>query len=328
MSQWQLWLLGTIGVLAIVDLLIHLGYSLFAMRRFENRPAFFVQSPPEDGPLAEPLSIRTKDGLTLSGGAYFPAETPPRGVIVFAPETDGRYETSMNYAGALVDAGFVVIAFSFRNSGESETLSTYQATHWITQYEADDLQAVLDFVQSQPQFEGLPLGLVGISRGAGTALAVGAAHPRVQAIWAQGAYSTHSLALHYSVERIVQFVGSWGRFIPRWHIRTTLWFTFRLAEAKFGAKFIYLESLLHKWKGRPVKFVSGARDSYVPSLISQRLCQLSGHSPDQACWIVPKAKHNMERVAAPHDYDERIVQFFDQMTEPHYASPVHTASAR
>jgi hypothetical protein len=63
-------------------------------------------------------------------------------------------------------------------------------------------------------------------------------------------------------------------------------------------------------------FLSGARDTYVPCHMSQLLCQMTGHAPDTAHWNVPGAKHNQERMAAPREFDERIVQFFDRMTVP------------
>ena len=312
LSNWPLWLAGAVVLLVLADLAVHLLYALLLVRRFQLPPEFKVQPAPVDGPPFEPLKIPTTDGLFLAGGAYYPHDGHPIGVVVFCPETGGRFDTAENYLTSLIDAGFAVVSFSFRNQAPSDTLPGYRATHWVSNYEVTDVHAVLDFVGSQPQFAGLPVGLAGVSRGAGAALAAGATRPEVKGVWAQGAFSTQALSLHYSMTRIRPLVGDWGHFIPVWHIATTLWFVQRIAETQLHARLIRMEKYLPLWKGRSARFVCGSRDTYVPSVLAQQLCQKSGHAPDEDCWVVQGAKHNQERNAGPREYDSRLIRFFQQ----------------
>jgi pimeloyl-ACP methyl ester carboxylesterase len=316
MNLWQLLLLVACA-LFLGNLAVHLVYALVALRRFENRPLFEVSPAPADAPVPEPLSIPTSHGLVLRGGAYYPRDGYPRGVVIFCPETAGSFTTAMNYCQALTEAGFVVVAFSFRNQEPSDSLASYHATQWLTYHEIADVNAVINFVESQTQFAGLPIGLCGVSRGACAALACGAGRPEIHSIWAQGPFSTLRLTLHHSLNFMRTVVGRWVRFLPVWHVRTTIWIMLRMSEWRNGGTFVTLETLLPRWKGRNVMFVSGARDTYVPYQQTQQLCRLTGHTPEDSHWVVPHAKHNMERAAAPMEFDERIVSFFQTMLADH-----------
>ncbi|WP_437229936.1 alpha/beta hydrolase [Planctomicrobium sp. SH661] len=308
--------ISAIGLLLLADLIVHAVYSIAALHRFETMPALRVAPPPENTPSMEPIQFPTTNGLQLAGGVYFPEDGQPQGVVLFCPENGGTFDTAMNYAQPLVDAGFAVVAFSFRNQSPSDSLPGYRSNYWVTKYEVEDVHAALDFIQSQPQFDGLPIALMGVSRGAGAALAAGAVRPEVSQIWTQGSFSTQGLAMLHAMKFLQTMVGKWGQLIPRWHVRITIWFMLRLNEIRNRCQLVNLESLLPLWRDREVMFVSGARDTYVPAVLTKELCRLSGHSPETSHWVVPHAKHNLERPAAPREFDERIVHFFERVAAP------------
>jgi len=313
MAHWQLTLLGIGCLMIALDFLIHVVYAFVALGRFEDRPPFQVTPPPETGPAPEPVTFPTSNQLQLRGGVYYPPDGNPLAVVIFCPETDARFQTALNYTPALLDAGFAVFSFDFRNQGSSDSQHSYRATHWLTEFEVTDVQAAINFIQVQPQFEGLPIGLFGVSRGGCAVLAAGAVRPEVQCVLAQGPFSTRLLSLHYSLKWLGFFFGKWDRLIPEWHVRLTLRLTLLMAYYRNGGRFVRLEALLPKLENRKLLIISGGRDSYVPEYIPKRLCQLTGHSPEDAHWVVPGAKHNMERQAAPQEFDEKVVQFFAQM---------------
>lgn len=327
MDHWLLALLIGCGLIVTLDLLIHWIYAQIALKRFETPPPFQVIPPPENGPVADPVVFPTTNGLRLHGGVYFPADGHPRGVVVFCPETEAVSQTAMNYTPALLEAGFAVFSFDFRNEGGSDVLPTYKSMHWLTEYELEDVQAALDFVQSQPQFEGLPIGLFGVSRGGAAALAAAATRPEVRFVLAQGPFTTHQLALYYTVKWLGSAVGKWRRLIPEWHLRATLWLTFRLSEIRNGCRFVRLEALLPRLKNCHVLIISGGRDSYVPQEIARRICELAGHSQEESHWVVRHAKHNLERQESPVEFDARVAQFFEGMApvgerHPEYSDSV------
>jgi uncharacterized protein len=313
MADWLFILLLLCCSVLLLDLLIHLAYAAVALKRFEDAPPFHVIPPPAAGPEPESIVLTTADGLQLHGGVYYPPDGEPQGMILFCPETHAGFQTALNYTPALIEAGFAVVSFDFRNQGSSETLPGYRDTHWLTEYEVTDVQAALDFIQSQPQFDGLPIGIFGVSRGGAAALAVAALRPEVRCVLAQGPFSTHQLAMHYSMKWLGAVVGRWQRFIPQWHVRVTLWFMLRMAQYRNRCRFVRLEPLLPQLADRDMLIISGGRDSYVPEAVPRRICELTGHSPKAAHWVVRTAKHNLERHASPGEFDANVVRFFGQM---------------
>jgi BAAT / Acyl-CoA thioester hydrolase C terminal. len=306
-------ILFVVGILAITDFVIHVVIARIALHRFETSPRFGVMPPPADGPVPEPIQIATTDQLTLEGGIYFPDSEQPRGVVVFCPEMGGRFDTAMNYAPALLDAGFAVVSFSFRNQEPSQSLKTYRSGYWVSNYEVRDVLAAIHYVESHPEFYGLPIGLMGVSRGAGAALSAASLHPEITQVWAQGAFSNSLVVLHHATKFLRTHFGKWIRFIPQWHIELTLWFMQRMAELRNGCRMVDLERLLPSLRGRRILFVSGERDNYVPTSIPDSLHQLAGCDGKSTRWIVPRAGHNMERTVATEEFDERLVGFFEQM---------------
>lgn len=311
-SLLQIVLIGA-GFILLADLAIHLIYAIVALNRFESRPPFRVQPPGLHAPLPEPLSLLTQDRLRLQGGIYLPEDAPLQGVVIFCPETAGPAETATNYAQALLDSGFAVVSFNFRNQAPSESRPGYRSSFWLTENELRDVHAVLDVVHTQPQFQGLPVGLMGVSRGGAAALAAAADRCDVDAVWAQGAFSNHGLATHHVNYFIEAVVGRWGRFIPRWHVAVTIECMLQIAQWRYGARFIRLENALPQLCGRPVQFVSGKKDMYVPPRLTRQLQALIGDAKQPACWEVAGAKHNTERLVARDEYDQRIVEFFQQI---------------
>ncbi|WP_437185650.1 alpha/beta hydrolase [Planctomicrobium sp. SH668] len=298
------------GILLFAEFLIHLTFAKLSVKWFALKPKLRVLPPLSDFPSCEPVRFQTIDGLTLAGGIYLPEDGQSRGVVVFCPESGGSFETAANYTAPLVKAGFAVFSFSFRNESPSDSMPGYQSNYWLTQYEVDDVHAALDFIKSQPQFENLPISLMGVSRGAGAALATGAVRNEVQQIWTQGAFSADKLAFHHARKFINLGLGSIGSYIPAWHVRVTMWLMFRMIEWRNRCRVVRLESLLPRWRGRRVMFVSGSRDTHVPSAIVDSLCVLTKNKKSESRWVVPQAKHNMERVTSPVEFDKRIVDFF------------------
>jgi len=321
MNSWLVLLLGVACLLGLADLIVHVAYSFAALHRFETLPTLRVLPAPSNAPQPEEIRFPTTNGLHLRGGVYFPEDGHPRGVIVYCPETGGGFDTAMNYTAALVHAGFAVVSFSFRNQAPSDVLQGYHSNYWVSRYEVEDVHAALDFVEAQPQLRGLPVGLVGVSRGAGAALAAGAIRPEIMHIWTQGGFSSNGLAVYHAMKFLQTMVGPLSRLIPKWHVRVTIWFMLKLNEYRNRCRLIHLESFLPFWQGREAMFVSGARDTYVPTSLSTQLCQQAGHLTATSQWVVPQAKHNMERAIAQAQFDERIVQFFEDMVPRRGAVP-------
>lgn len=125
------------------------------------------------------------DGLTLKGWLI-----PARGsqkTVVFA---HGYGKNRLNndvpilpIAKHLVDRGYNVLMFDFRNSGESEGILTS-----VGQYEVRDLLGAIDYVWAQPGINQQII-IFGFSMGASTAIMAGSREPSVAAVIADSPFA-------------------------------------------------------------------------------------------------------------------------------------------
>ena len=72
------------------------------------------------------------------------------------------------------------------------------------------------------------------------------------------------------------------------------------------------EQVVGKIAPRPLLLIGGVEDQLVPSWMTQRLFA-AAHEP-KAIWLVPKAGHGGYAEAAPVEYPERLLKFFDVLT--------------
>ncbi len=307
MAWWML-IIGLLAGLLLANFVIQIGFIRGTLAIFDNSPYFRTQLLPPD-PDAERFETKTTDGVTIRGCLYRQTERPPRGLIVFCHEFGSNSWSAMLYSSALWKAGFHVLAFDFRNHGESDSLPSYRATHWLTTYETNDLFTVLDYVKQQPDLNHLPLGLYGISRGGSAALFVAAQRKEVRCVAADGAFGTSLLMSQHARRWSSLVVGDrLSTIVPWWHIRSTLWLTRLTSQFQRRVRYAMLEKQLPKLRQLPLLIISGGRDTYILPEVSRELCQLTG-KPD-VLWLIPNAKHNQARQVDPTEYDRRLVNFF------------------
>jgi len=303
-----LWILVIVGVLVLLDALVHLFYALLTLERFERKPPFRPPSPPDEAIDHLPFSVLV-DGFELVGGIYASKTPAPSGVVIFTPETDASFPSALCYVEALLQAGFAVVAFDFRNQGQSESDPTYRPLHWFTEHDVRDLRAVIAEVQNNPQLAGLPIGLCGVSRGANVALYVATETDAVRGVWVQGAFTTRQLAFYHGKKALRIIMGWTHRLVPDWHIRLTIRLLIRFSQKRTGSPYRHLEHVLPLQKHQKLAITCGGKDGYVPPQIVQQLAALC-HKPASDVWVVENAKHNQERIVAGEEYDQKIVQFF------------------
>lgn len=88
---------------------------------FENVPPFNVTIEPEN-PAAKPVEFTTSDGLCLRGSLLNSDVPDPAGLVLFLPELRGNHWMASKYCEALLNDGFVVLSFDFRNQGTSDSM--------------------------------------------------------------------------------------------------------------------------------------------------------------------------------------------------------------
>jgi pimeloyl-ACP methyl ester carboxylesterase len=243
-------------------------------------------------------------------------------VILFCPELDGNHWSAMSYCSALWNAGFDIFAFDFRNQGESDALPGYEPLHWLTDYEVADALAALDYVQHHPDLDARRIGLFGISRGGGAALAIAALRPNIRGIVCEGVFSTETLLAHYSLRWAALYVPTWVvDLIPMWHFRQTFALVRLVSERRRHCRYTRLERLLPRLRDRSVLIIAGKRDTYVHPDVSLEIRERIG-SESAEFWLVPDAKHNGAREVHPEAYDQKVTEFFSQNLEESAAAEV------
>lgn len=168
------------------------------------------------------------------------------------------------------------------------------------------------FVGSYLEHQGRPrdVGLFGISRGGGAAILAAVGLDSVKAILVDGAFSSDS-TLEYLMKRFATTFAR-IRIVAQYHPpvvwRFLRWAAFRECQRRFRCRYPSVRKALARLGGKPVLFVHGEKDSYIPVSQSQSLYELS--DGPKSLWIVPGAKHNQSILVAPEAYARRAVRFF------------------
>lgn len=321
----------TVTTLLVVDLLFHLIAVKVAVPVFEGRPPFYPESSPPDA-TAETVTFPTSNNLRLCGTLFRNPRGANRGLIVFGHEYGANRWTAQNYCEGLLQAGFDIFAFDFRNHGDSDQLPGYRPLHWLTEYEVDDVNAAIAYVRTRPDLKDLPIGLYGMSRGGVASLVAASRDPSIKCLVCDGAYSAR-LMLQYYIRRwggVLYVPDKVVQMVPDWHIDLTINMVLKVSQIRQGCRYADLERALANLK-QPLLMISGERDTYVIPELTHKLHRLTRQNSDSV-WIVPKAKHNMARSVATATYDNRLQRFFailgpGPITDPLPPSPPTKPSA-
>ncbi len=324
-------IVSTIVTLLVVPAMILLKYvriSLNIMRT--TRP------PLAHGPLdferlqGEPLTIPAYDGLPLQAMLLRPrTAAAPRGLIVFAHEYCSDMYSCARYCRPLVEAGYEILTFDFRGHGGSDCPPGYVPRQWVSDRELDDMRGAAAFAERYLEEQGRApeFGVFGISRGACAALLIAAENPRVRAIVADGAFSTDS-TIEYLMKRWA-YIFARVRFVyenhPPMFWRFLRWGLFFFARREFKCRFPSVRKSIQRMTPRPILFIHGEKDSYLPVEQSRRLYALAGQ-PKQL-WIAPAARHNQAVVCHPEFYARLTTGFFDRHLGRGAAAPASAALA-
>ncbi len=313
-------LLAGLG-LATLLLYIWLRYSAIIARIFTETPVFApMRATPE--PADEDVRVATPDGFQLSG-SYFRTTAPQRlGVIVFCPEYLGDRWSALAYAEGLREAGFDLFSFDFRNHGDSQADPSYEPLQWVSDLELVDLRAVRDYLRSRPDADPAGVGLLGISRGGGAALALASEDSTVWALATDGAFPTHGTMLSYILRWAEIYVRShhFWKCMPTFIFSFAAWAGRVTTERERQRSYPKLERAASRLGPRPWLLIHGEKDVYISPQIA---LGLFAHADEpKESWIVPQAKHNRCREIDPIAYRDRLVEFFTRYAPRQAPVPV------
>jgi pimeloyl-ACP methyl ester carboxylesterase len=265
----------------------------------------------------------SSDGTRLCGTFWQSERAVARGSIVLCHEVGGERACVHQMAQWLVEAGFDVLAFDFRNHGESGPGGEYSKLFWLTTRDVDDVLAAVDHLRELSP--DAPVGVYGVSRGGSAALCAASRDPRIQAVVADGPFPIYDMMLPH-LRRRMRLSSSlgwvWERFPDFWillYCRTAV----RLAGHRMGCRFVDTRARARSIR-QPVLLIRGELDSFVPANVIEKL-RLSIRGKTDV-WQAPGAKHNAGLVKHPLEYRQLVCSFFDTNSSQTERPPVKSGS--
>jgi pimeloyl-ACP methyl ester carboxylesterase len=304
---------STTVILVVVPALILAKYVRISLNIMRSTKPPLARNPLDfDRLRGDTVTFPAFDGLPLAGMIVRGnPDGPCRGLILFAHEFCADMQSCARYCRPLVDVGFDILTFDFRGHGQSECEPDYAPRQWVTEREIHDIRGAAAFAQGWLAEQGRPprFGVVGISRGACAAILLAAENPAVAAIVADGAYSTDT-TIEYFMKRWA-YIFATLRVVYENHPpafwRLLRWSMMLCARREFRCSFPSVRKAIARMTPRPILFIHGERDSYLPTEQSRRLYALAAQP--KALWIAAAARHNQAAVLHPQRYARLTIGF-------------------
>ena len=259
------------------------------------------------------VDFHATDGIRLRGTLTRAVSGTPRGLILFAAEFKSDRQSSARYCLPLLEAGYDIFSFDFRGHGESANEEGYQPRLWASDRDVADMIGAIAFAEQWLEQQGRPIeiGLYGISRGGGISILASEACASVKAIVTDGAFSSDCVLEH--------FMKRWAKIFARVRIvyenhppefwRFLRWCVFLTCRFKYKCRLPSVRKALTRMIARPILFIHGERDSFIP-VEQSRLLYAQSAQP-RYLWIVAGARHNCSVEVRPDEYARYLVHFFD-----------------
>ena len=249
---------------------------------------------PDDLPFdVQEVSFMSEDGLRMAGW-YVP---PENGGIVILLHGYGSTRLMMRWhAERLVGAGYGVLMYDERGSGESE--GDHRSYGWE---DSHDVGGALSFLSDKPEVDPDKIGIAGCSIGGQIALQSAAYYPQIGAVWTEGA----SMMRAQDIPRPTNFIS--GLIVVSNYILDQMF------AARLGIKAPPpMIEIIDEIAPRPIMLVGSAIS--VPYLGSEAdhlklYAQRAGENAE--LWILTDAGHCGGPGTRPEEYAARMVEFFD-----------------
>ncbi|MFA5135587.1 MAG: alpha/beta hydrolase [Patescibacteria group bacterium] len=240
----------------------------------------------------EKISFTTTDGIKLAGA--FIAGT--NGATIILLHGYGRSKEQMlPQASMLRRAGFSILMFDFRASGESEG-------KYITfgGKEQRDLEAAVYYLNSRKDVEISRVGLLGFSMGGAVGIMKSGDLPAIKAIVISSTYARFKSVIWQNFQLYL-------KGIPFFPIG---WFVLFIIKFRTGIYYPYITPVkyLHKLRARPLMIIHGAHDRRI---LAQDALEFQRRAPWlKEFWLVHNAAHDDVYSITKAEYEMRVVSFF------------------
>jgi dipeptidyl aminopeptidase/acylaminoacyl peptidase len=291
----KLWLKIVIGLVAfvIIAFLSISAYMGYSMTRVEREA--ITESPADYNLAYEDIEFPSReDSLTIRGW-YLPAESDTVIIMVHGAESN-RADTSvgmLEIAAELVNHDYSILMFDMRAHGESdgERIS-------IGYHERKDVLGAVDYAEERG-FQRI--GILGFSMGGATSLLAAAEDDTIDCLVSDSAYADMAGIIKREFKERSSF--------PTFFLDPMLF----MIKIMYGVDFKAVKpyEAVPEIAPRPILFIHGGEDDFVPIDHAYRLYEAS-ENPADTLWIVPGADHVRAYRTAPEEYIHRVTAFFDE----------------
>lgn len=204
-------------------------------------------------------------------------------------------EEMLGHAQMLHQAGYSVMLFDFRNSGESDGDAVS-----LGFYETQDAVAAVRYLSSRQDVDQGRLGVLGLSMGASVAILAASQMPEIKAVVADSAFQSASKAIEEGFTR--------NTGLPRFPYSPI---TLAIIRVRLGVspRDVVPEDHIGAISPRPILLIHGLADTKVSPANSQALFDAADEPKE--LWLLPGSGHTEGIKDYPEEYARRVVQFFD-----------------
>jgi pimeloyl-ACP methyl ester carboxylesterase len=294
---------AVVGVVVIAVLLIFIGciaISAYVGWQLIHPVRRSIDDSPETFGLAYrdiEFPSRTKDAV-LKGWFLPAAKQDSAMTLILAHGYAGtRLEKglpALALAASCVEAGYHVLMFDFRNSGQSSGNLT--TVGFLEKY---DLLGAVDWVRDHV---GSRIGLIGFSMGGTTSLLVAAEEPEVLGVVADSPFSQLKPYLRHNLS-------VWSR-LPKFPF-TPLIMTILPRLAKMDPSRVDALTAMDLIYPRPVLFIHSQDDMAIPYTQSEAMW--SKHQDRFEFWKTAQAPHVGTYKLQSQAYTSRVLAFFEKL---------------
>jgi len=242
------------------------------------------------GDQVEAVRIPVADGETLAGW-YAPPEGDTGAVVMVLHGSQSDRRSSLDHARVLRGAGYGVLVYDQRASGESTG-----ERQSVGLYDQHDITPIIDWLAARPEVNAERIGGVGLSLGAHILVMAAPGEPRLKAVWGDG------LGIN-TIDDLPAFPGA-GEAFRTFIERQSLW----LGEIFLGERRVSYKALTPQIAPRPLVLIAGGADRYEGDINR-------GYEPylgeNGELWIVEGVPHVGGLTGQPEAYKARMLAFFD-----------------
>ena len=254
----------------------------------------------DDYPFAsrtEDVRFPSLDGTTLAGW-FIPTAEPDRPSVILMDGYGQSRASLLPQAGYLHAAGYNVLLFDFRGTGESDGTFTFGINEPL------DVRGAVTYLLDQPGVDPDHVAVQGVSLGASIAILAAAEDARIRAVVAESAFTS----LHAMIKQDFTRYSHLPR-VPFAQLAVA-WMQWRTGGSVAAVNPLRAVSGL---EGRPLLLISDSRDEVVPAGSAERLF---GAAPGpKELWTIEGTEHANGFLVFPHAYQERVLGFYGQYLE-------------